>query len=677
MNLPKIISGRWRFVLGAVAVVWLNLYIIRDVFFLLHTARMNSMHGYWMAMARLADTHWWSPGWWPWCDGGAPFEFIYAPFTPGLMALWSHLGSVPVSQAYFGVTALYYVLGPLTLYAFSAWFLRSAVAGTAVAFCYTLISPSSFLIPDVQFGFRELLIDRRAYLMGVWDDTPHIAALVILPVLWIFLIRALQHRRRLDIVLTVALMSLEAVASAFGPVLVTLSCVCLCFTLSGREGWLRNLLLCGCMGTTAWLIACPWLPPSLINAIAVNAKVHGDNGWNASGLTAVSMIVLAWVLIWRILPKGTEEWRTHFVVLFALVITSIPALWMYLGRSFVPQAGRYRMEMDLAWALLLVVAARGLWKRMPPSVAVAVSLVLLSLGAEQIVHHRRYVKDVFKPADITGTLDYSVARFIDGHLPPGGRVFLAGSLATWFNALSDNAQFAGGAWTTTYNQVQKMAVYFLFASDRSAAEKDLLWLKAYAVQAVVVPGKNSPETWHPFQHPEKFDGLLEPIWKDRDTTIYRVPQRSLALAHVVREDSIVKHRPAQGGDTDEIAKYVKDLEDPSLPSATWEWNGHNAAIATAEAADGQAVSFQVSYHPGWKARVNGEPVSLHPDGLGLMWLKPPRHGTLRVELKYDGGREALMTRILSFTALGLLCLYGVGFLRLERFSRRQGLIGRE
>jgi hypothetical protein len=62
----------------------------------------------------------------------------------------------------------------------------------------------------------------------------------------------------------------------------------------------------------------------------------------------------------------------------------------------------------------------------------------------------------------------------------------------------------------------------------------LLWLKAFGVQAIAVPGKNSPETWHPFQRPDKFDGLLEPIWRRFDTTIYKVPIRSLSLAHVVR-----------------------------------------------------------------------------------------------------------------------------------------------
>ena|GEM_PF-1176701 len=669
----RLASSPWRYILGALAVAWLNLYIIRDVFFLEHSARMNAMHGYWMAMARLAENHWWSPGWWPWADGGVPFEFMYAPLTPGLMRLWSYLGSVPESRAYFGVTALYYLLGPLTLYAFSAWFLRSAAVATGAAFCYTLISPSSFLVPDAQFGFRELLIDRRAYLMGVWDDTPHMATLVILPVLWFFLVRALQHRRRLDVAVAIALISLQVVASAFGPVLVTLSAACLCFTLTKRDGWLRNLLFCGFMGVTAWMIACPWLSPSLIKAISVNAQEHGDTGFSVSALTVVSLIILTWVLIQRVLPREPDAWRTHFVILFALVVTTIPAVSLYMGRAFVPQAGRYRMEMDLALALLLAVVVGKLCRRMPSNVAVAAGLVLLSFGAEQLVHHRRYVKtDAFRPVSITETMDYSLSRFVEAKLPLGGRVFLPGSMAPWFNALSDREQFTGSSWSTAYNQVQQKAVYFLYSSDRNQLDKNLHWLKAYGVQALVVPGKDSPETWHPYQHTDKFDGTLEPLWKERDTTLYRVPLRSLSLAHLVREDAIVLDRPANAEDTAALARYVNDLDDEELPSATWEWTGTGSAVATAESTDGHALSFQVSYHPGWNAKVDGEPVPLHADGLGLMWMKPPQPGPLRVELEYTAGREALVMQILSCVGLTLLGLYGFGLLPVDRLLLHPG-----
>ena len=34
--------------------LWLNVYIARDLFFAEHTGHMNSMHGFWIGLARLA-----------------------------------------------------------------------------------------------------------------------------------------------------------------------------------------------------------------------------------------------------------------------------------------------------------------------------------------------------------------------------------------------------------------------------------------------------------------------------------------------------------------------------------------------------------------------------------------------------------------------------------------------
>ena len=75
----------------AIGLVWLNAYICRDLFFTEYTGHMNSMQGFWTAMARLATSQWWEPGWWPYWDGGMPFEFTYAPLVPGLSALWSKI----------------------------------------------------------------------------------------------------------------------------------------------------------------------------------------------------------------------------------------------------------------------------------------------------------------------------------------------------------------------------------------------------------------------------------------------------------------------------------------------------------------------------------------------------------------------------------------------------------
>jgi hypothetical protein len=71
---------------------------------------------------------------------------------------------------------------------------------------------------------------------------------------------------------------------------------------------------------------------------------------------------------------------------------------------------------------------------------------------------------------------------------------------------------------------------------------------------------------------------------------------------------------------------------------------------------GQAVSIQVTQHPGWRARVNGTSRPIKSDGLGLMWLETGCNGICDVQLEYDGGAELRICRLLSALALGALAV---------------------
>lgn len=642
-------------ILAGIALVFgVNYYVIRDVFHVIDIGHMNSMQGFWMAMARLADAQWFHPGWWPWWDSGAPFEFTYAPLTPALTALWSHFAAIPVSQAFYCVTALYYVLGPVALFAFAAWLTRSVPIATATGLIYSLLSPASLLVPDDVFRFSQLLSDRRAYLMGIWDDTPHLGALVFLPVLWIFVGRAILRGMRRDVLISILLVSLEVTASAFGPVLFILSAVCLLIAF-GRDAWPRKLTMVGMVGLTGYLIAMPWLPLSLVSAIQSDAAMHDDNVWGAPSFTALCAVLLLWVLLWRVLRPRTDDPAIHCAAFLGLVMGSIPLVWFFGGRSFVPQPGRYRFEMDLAWALPLALTCRFFLRKMPRSVMACVIALLVSLGAEQVVNHRRYAKQVFFPADIRQTLDYKEAAFIHTAFPPQSKIFLSGSTAEWFNRFSDNPQFGGSSYSTAYNPIQQMGLRYIYIGDKDGPHGGaaILWLEAFGVSAISVPGSKSPETWHPFRNADQFEGLLDPVWKESDTTLYRLPLRSDSPAHVVNEDAVVARAPRSGGDIREIARFVGDLQNPSLPLAQWQWSGPDHATVDTDVGPHEVISMQVSFHPGWHARANGVIVPMHRDGLGLMWMKPPAAGHAHVELSYDGGGEMLFGRIASWVALAL------------------------
>ena len=54
---------------------------------------------------------------------------------------------------------------------------------------------TQILVPDADFMWGKVLDARRLYVVAVWDDTPHMAALAFLPLAILFLARSLETRR--------------------------------------------------------------------------------------------------------------------------------------------------------------------------------------------------------------------------------------------------------------------------------------------------------------------------------------------------------------------------------------------------------------------------------------------------------------------------------------------------
>jgi hypothetical protein len=246
-----------------------------------------------------------------------------------------------------------------------------------------------------------------------------------------------------------------------------------------------------------------------------------------------------------------------------------------------------------------------------------------------------------------------VATWIARNLPDT-RVMVPGTIAQWTNAFTAVPQMGGGPWSESYSRVQQRAVAGVYNGGDSPerdARVSLAWLKAFGAGAVVVSGPASHEFWKPFAHPTKFEGLLPVLWQEDDVTIYRVPQRTPSLAHVIREDAIVREIPRSATDVAPFERYVASLDDTAMPEARFQWMGRNRIEVETTAATGQVVSIQVSYHPGWHATVNGQRRRIERDGLGLMWIRPEGTGPCRIALEYGGGWQLGMCRFIGAAAL--------------------------
>jgi hypothetical protein len=239
-------------------------------------------------------------------------------------------------------------------------------------------------------------------------------------------------------------------------------------------------------------------------------------------------------------------------------------------------------------------------------------------------------------------------------------VFLPGSIAQWANAFAAVAQFAGGSYSMTVNPVQcmgKEAIYW-----NADPQVQLMWLKAYGTGMIAISEKNSKEYWHPYNTPERIEAILPRFWQEDGVVMCRVPLRETGLGHVVPEAAIVRHTPKYQEDLVEVRNYVAALDDESLPRTQFAWEGRNRIRIHTNVARGEAVSVQVSYHPGWHAAA-GEGLRVEKDGLGLMWFRPNCAGPCDIQMDYDGGWELRLTRWASWLAVAGVLTIGLMDLR--------------
>jgi hypothetical protein len=250
---------------------------------------------------------------------------------------------------------------------------------------------------------------------------------------------------------------------------------------------------------------------------------------------------------------------------------------------------------------------------------------------------------------------------------------VSGDPEFWFNIFADNPQLAAGHEAGA-NWVERVALYTIY-SGQNAGDQDgpisVLWLKAFGCGAITVPGLASRNESHPLLHPEKFAGLLPLVWHEGDDFIYQVPLRSTSLAHVVPSGTLVASRPVHGLDVVQLRRYVEALENPAFPLADLRWQNPEQGSVVASLAGDQTVSLQITYDPGWRASVNGRPVAIRSDGLGMIAIDPGCRGECTIDLTFDGGIERRICFILGI----LVSLSLVAMIALSRAGLRPASAG--
>jgi hypothetical protein len=647
--------ARWRLILLSLSLFVLNAWICRELFSIEFIRNLDSNEGVFVSISRFFRERGLTESWFPWFNAGMPIANAYQPLLPMLAALTGKLTGWSVEHAFHFVLAMAYCCGPVALFWFAWDWSESAVLSLTASLAFSLWSPAELLIPVLRVNSDGHWGALRLFNLIHYAEDPHNVALSLLPVALLFLRRAMANRTPLNLAGAIASSAAVVLTNAFGA--ADLAIGGLCIALALRRG-LRTLFLTG-FAVALWIS--PWLPPSLIHLIL-------QDQWGARGFLhttlrsylTVAAVAATFLGLWA-LSRWLRSPIDRFAILFAFWMCLIPLGYFFLDLTIVPQGSRYQLELELAVCLVFgCLCAHLPWR----TVVVAVlGVILLAAGIRQAVLFRHYARGLIQPVDIAQTIEYKTIMWLDRNLP-GQRALVSGDTEYLYNIFSNNPQLSAGHEPTAPNWMQRVAVYTIYtginAGDRDA-EYSVFWLKAFGNQAVTVPGPKSREFYHPIVHPRKFDGVLPVLWHDEDDTIFAVPQRSRSLAHVVPREAIATRSPMHGLDIDPVRAYVAALDDASLPLADLVWQSPSHGVIRAIMKPGQVLSVQVSYVPGWRARVQGREVPVHKDAIGLIVAEPACNGPCDVDLKFGPTREAWICRILS--ALVTLSLWLLILLR--------------
>jgi hypothetical protein len=143
---------------------------------------------------------------------------------------------------------------------------------------------------------------------------------------------------------------------------------------------------------------------------------------------------------------------------------------------------------------------------------------------------------------------------------------------------------------------------------------------------MVINGPESSDEYKDVREPERFEGKLPVLHRERGDTIYAIPQRSRSLAHVIR--------PGEEPVRVDMLPYTTAIQDPARPIAHLEWLRGGSARIRAPLSRGDLVSVQVAYVKGWKASIAGVPQPVAPDGVGFMVIRPECQGDCEILLRW-------------------------------------------
>ncbi len=641
----------------------LNVAVFYPLFQGQYTQYTSSVEPVYMAVARFIAQHPPCPTWNPLWYGGYPFRIFYTPVLPYTLALSHAITSLSIPAAYRLITASLYVLTPVTWYALVLYLTRRRSTAIVAALVYSLLPSFVYLIPEVRnvaqgFGYAPW----RLLVLVLYGEGPHTCALAFTPLAALLFLRALRKPKLanyLGAALSMGFVALINFVALFALGMILAAILVTEMVVGEPTKKLKSAVISVVL---AYGLSAFWLNISFIKA----SFSFGTGSQVLHNLTAI------WPLLLLLLPlcgvlfvpfSGRHRLQPLLLACFWLAtIGLIVFSWYSFHWVLAPQPNRYMPELDMAFTLLVGLAVTRMYdlltsgrRRAAPAILAVVGLIVLT--GILAFPFLRVSRTITRPRSaIVGTIEYQIARWFAEHTEEHERVYVTGNTTFWLNLFSDVAQVRGGLDQSATNPWWQHAAYQINAGDDGSL--GVLWAKAFNVRYILVNYPESSDPFHDYVHPNKFEGLLEPVHSRAASVIFEVPPASGGLVQIVSLARLRALPPIDNGaDKESLQAYVDVVE------------GGRNALNTLDSVDrvsidadvrlGEAILVRMTYDPGWRASAAGTALTVRPDPLGFMIIEPDSPGEYEITLQH--GRvwdEYLGGAVSGLTVVGV-CAYAV------------------
>lgn len=604
--------------------------LILPLFFLEYLENWGSIESTFIADARVLRENLPHPGWYPLWYCGTRFDYIYPPALRYGTALGSLLLHISTARAYHLYIAILYALGIAGVYWLAFTGSRSRLQAWLAALFVALLSPSLVLIPDLLRDSPRW-VPQRLHVLISYGEGPHISALSLLGFALAASLAALRQLSAARFIAAGVLCAAVVSNNFYGAVALTVFFCILTWSVWLEMHQSRVWLRAAAIAASAYGLCAFWLTPSYLRVTMMNLRLVALPRSHGSRTLAAACIVFFCAITYLISRrKKNIGWPV-----FAAGSAGFLAIYVlgaaYYQFTIAGNGMRLAPELDLALSLVFALIIATAWRRPMLRSGVAVVLCLALYPAGRYLSHAWKIYP--RAHDIRERPEFTITQWMAAHLPRA-RALPSGSIRFWYDAWDNNAEADGGSDQGMLNQRLAGARWAILQG--ADAGITVAWLRALGVDAIIVPGKTSREIYHDFAHPEKFQGVLPVLYDDgQGNTIYSVPRRFPDLARVVDRKALGMMRPLRGGeDLATVAKYVSLIEDgPDAPATVRRVSSDEVEI-TASTAPGQAVLYQETLDPAWRAYVDGSSARISGDPAGFMLVDTPA-GTHTVDLRFE------------------------------------------